>query len=105
MYVRPNANTVANLTLFDGVAWKRCADGVVEYSLAMKNPSAEVEEVAQTGIRGMIGALKSEKFSPDLMINALCTSLVPRPRLADASAANSPTGKHSRMQFSAPSAC
>jgi hypothetical protein len=33
-------------------------------------PDDEVEEVAQAGIRGMISALKAEKFSPDLMINA-----------------------------------
>jgi hypothetical protein len=33
-------------------------------------PDHEVAEVARAGIRGMISALKEEKFSPDLMINA-----------------------------------
>ena len=33
-------------------------------------PDDEVDEVARAGIRGMISALKTEKFSPDLMVNA-----------------------------------
>jgi ABC-type antimicrobial peptide transport system ATPase subunit len=40
------------------------------YSLAMKNPSAEVEEVTRAGISGMISAIDAEKCSADLMINA-----------------------------------
>jgi hypothetical protein len=33
-------------------------------------PDHEVEQVARAGVRGMIGALQTEKFSPDLMISA-----------------------------------
>jgi hypothetical protein len=33
-------------------------------------PDEEVEHVARAGVRGMISALKSEKLSPDLMVNA-----------------------------------
>jgi hypothetical protein len=32
-------------------------------------PDQEVQEVAQAGIRGMISALKTEKFPPELMVN------------------------------------
>jgi hypothetical protein len=33
-------------------------------------PDQEVQEMAQAGIRGMISALKTERFPPELMDNA-----------------------------------